>query len=236
MAGFQFKQFYVSHDRSSMKVGTDGVLLGRVAKSEHPERILEVGTGCGVIALELAQRYQAKIDAIDIDAPSVEEAAVNFSQSPWNARLTATLSSLQEFGAGREACYDMIVSNPPFFSNSLKAAEGRRSQARHNDTLSYSDLLLYSRQLLESNGGLWVILPLEESRKLEELAKKYGFALHYEMLIHPKPGKDANRRIMGLGNPVKGIIQYPEHLTIRQNNGNFTSQYQALMVDFYLHF
>lgn len=236
MTGFQFKQFSVSHDRSSMKVGTDGVLLGRVAEAKVPERILDVGTGCGVIALVLAQRYDAQIDAIDIDAPSVKEASFNFSKSPWEKRLTAKISSLQTFASGQEACYDMIISNPPFFVDSLRSAEGRRSQARHNDTLSFSDLLHYSRQLLKKEGVLWIILPIEESRMLESLAGEYGFVLHYEMLIYPKTGRDANRRILRLGDPVRGSFKEPDHLTIRKENGHFTELYRALMADFYLHF
>ena len=166
---FRFKQFFVNDDRCAMKVGTDGVLLGcwtpitvhRTPYTIHPTpfRVLDIGTGSGLIALMLAQRCpNAQIDAIDIDTSAIEQAKENFAQSPFSNQLAAYPSSLQTWP---DHPYDLVVSNPPYFQNSLKNPDEGRKQARHTDSLSYQELLSHSARLLNENGHLALILPAE---------------------------------------------------------------------------
>lgn len=236
MTAFRFKKFSVEHDRSSMKVGTDGVLLGVAVDVDGATKILDAGTGCGVIALILAQRCSAKITAMDIDKLSAEEAAENFRNSPWADRLVALQESLQAhalFGADQ---YDVIVSNPPFFQNSLKNPDEKKMRARHNDALPFDELLESSARLLKPEGSLWVILPLTESQVFHEIAKQNGFLIEYRMLIHPKPGREANRRILKLTRQQNRQKQNSQSLIIRREDRAFTDEYRKLTADFYLHF
>jgi len=236
MTAFRFKQFSVEHDRSSMKVGTDGVLLGVAADVDGATKILDAGTGCGVIALVLAQRCSAKITAIDIDKLSVEEAAVNFRNSPWADRLIAFNESLQAHAVFGTDQYDAIVSNPPFFQNSLKNPDEKKMRARHNDALPFDELLESSARLLMPEGSLWVTLPLTESQVFEEFAKQNGFLTEYRMLIHPKPGRAANRVIQKFTRKQHRNELVSDSLTIRNEDNTFTEAYQKLTAEFYLNF
>lgn len=165
MEYFQFKQFKVKNVSSAMKLGTDSVLLGAWAPlHDGDRRVLDIGTGTGVVALMIAQRIShqegVSIDAIDIDLPSVEEASHNFEISPWSGSLRAVHTPLQEFYPDER--YDLIVSNPPYFVDSLKAPSLRRSNTRHTDSLPHIDLISSAFRLLKEGGRLVVILPKEE--------------------------------------------------------------------------
>ena len=200
MPAFQFQQFTVSHDRSTMRVGTDAVLLAALATEsatvrQHTQRALDIGTGCGVVALIVAQHCpHARIDAIDIDRDSVTEAARNFNLSPFANRLRAYESSVQDW-QGR---YDLIVSNPPFFNQSLPNPEARRAAARHTRQLPYSDLLKAVQRLLTPDGTCCVILPDSEAPTLLSLCASYDLSLHRQHFVHPTPSSPALRRIMWL--------------------------------------
>src|SRR5512133_2382473 len=134
---FYFKQFKVEDGRSTMKVGTDAVLLAAIVEIEGAGKILEIGTGSGVIALILAQRSGARIDAIEIDRDSVSQAEENALNSPWKDRIDIIHSSLQEFATQSSNNYDLIITNPPYFSNSLKSSDKKRNISRHNDSLNF---------------------------------------------------------------------------------------------------
>lgn len=236
MTAFRFKQFSVEHDQSSMKVGTDGVLLGVSADVHGATNILDAGTGCGVIALILAQRCSAKITAIDIDKLSVKEAADNFRNSPWVEQLVGLQDSLQTHALFEAHPYDFIVSNPPFFQNSLKNPDEKKTRARHNDALPFDELLESSVRLLKQEGSLWVILPVNESQVFERLAQQNGFFPEYRKLIHPKPGRAANRVILKFVRKQHRNELVSDSLTIRNSDDTFTDEYRKLTADFYLHF
>ncbi|MFM2293328.1 MAG: hypothetical protein RIS29_3141, partial [Bacteroidota bacterium] len=136
---FRFKQFTVFHDRCAMKVGIDGVLLGCWTNVADTSMVLDIGTGTGLIALMIAQRTDAHIDAIDIDEGAFEQAMINVQASPWSSRLNVVLSSLQDFVSDKK--YDLIVSNPPYFINSLKNPDEQRTTARHTDSLTHEELI-----------------------------------------------------------------------------------------------
>jgi len=212
---FRFKQFTVWHDRCAMKVGTDGVLLGAWCHSSpyhlspvtyHPPiTILDIGTGSGLIALMLAQRFPtAHIDAIDIAPKAIEQANYNFELSPWQDRLHAHLCPLQDWSRTKSSiinhqssiAYDLIVSNPPYFVDSLKNPDHGRELARHTDTLSYSELLEHSARLLNDNGTLALVLPASEEQNIIRLATTYGLYHTRLTRVFSKPTKPTSIRIL----------------------------------------
>lgn len=238
--GFQFKQFYVAHNSCAMKVGTDGVLLGATAPIGGP-RVLDIGTGTGLVSLMIAQRYFSSpyfIDAIDIVPEAVEQARENFANSPWSDHLHAYQSSLQDW---QSQPYHLIVSNPPYFVNSLKNPDKNRETARHTDTLSYEDLIKHSKRLLAPDGVLQLILPIEAEQEIRRIAAAYDLYPTYTLYIRTTPTKSPKRFIIRLS-PTPPSPQVSPHegelrgvLTLMGPNGEPRSQeYQELMKDFYL--
>ena len=260
---FRFKQFTVWHDRCAMKVGTDGVLLGAWTSitnyqspiTNTPLRVLDIGTGSGLVALMLAQRYpEAQIDAIDIDADAVAQAEENFARSPWFNRLHAYCVRAQDWlnqsvpsleGRGRERFYSLIVSNPPFFQNSLKNPDKGREMARHTDTLSYSDLFRHSARLLTDNGQLAVILPVEAENEAISLAQNEGLRPTRLTRVFSKATKPAKRILLAFeksesrytGIPTYRNSENPfseDTLVLENETGGRSTAYQLLTKDFYL--
>jgi len=232
---FYFKQFKVEDGSSTMKVGTDAVLLGAIAEVENSGNILEIGTGCGVIALILAQRSQSQIDAIEIDEESARQAGENIRNSSWKDRITIIHSSLQDFILRSEERYDLVISNPPYFSRSLKSSDKKRNISRHNDLLSFDELITGSTGAMSPGGSLWVILPVKESMDFIEKAMNYRLHLHLEMKITPKTGKECHRVIMHFMNaPAKTVAQ--KNFTIRNADNSYTMEYKEVTRDLYLDF
>lgn len=169
---FRFKRFTVRQDLCAMKVGMDGVMLGSWAQGG--KRILDIGTGTGLIALMMAQRYpEADVVAIDIDEGAVEQAKVNVANSSFSARITIRKEAVQQ----HEGVYDAIVCNPPYFSDSLKAPDQQRNIARHTDTLSYAELMQSAYRLLADEGELSVVIPFDYKQRMEDEATFVGFFL-----------------------------------------------------------
>ncbi len=242
--GFRFRQFFVSHDRSSMKVGTDGVLLGAWAPvSNQPLRILDIGTGSGLIALMLAQRCpEAQIDAIDIDPASCHQAQANFAASPWPERLNVMHCSLQEWANGQRLMpnnqdYDLIASNPPYFTDSLKAPDAARCAARHNDSLPFDMLILHAAQLLKPDGILALIVPLEAEPTLQSLATPHGLQCICRCYVHPKPQRPPKRVLIAWTNgKLLGTesTERTEKIILEDEHGTRSAEYRQLTKDFYL--
>ena len=231
----RFKQFALAQDRCAMKIGTDGVLLGAWASCEEANTILDIGTGTGLIALMLAQRnLLAKIDAVEINADAAQQATENMQQSPWANRLTVFTSSLQIFAQEKKAKkYDLIVSNPPFFSNSLHSPKSKsRNQARHTDTLSFSDLLLYTSQLLSLDGHFCLILPCKQASQIEEMAFDYDLFCEKKLFIYPKKTKKANRCLLQFSRHAKKQL-HTEILILRDASNKYTKDYQQLTCQFH---
>lgn len=229
---FQFKEFQVFHHKSSMKVGTDAVLLPCLTDFSNTYNILEVGCGSGVISLMCAQLSEANILAIDIHRESVEQARKNFELSSWKDRLKTKLISFQELAINYESTYDLIICNPPFFIDSLKSPEINRNLARHNDSLSQWELLQSAHKLLKPEGKLSLILPLKEGEELIEKAKEEAFYLKTRVNIKPKLSKPANRIVIEL-NFVRQATKLSE-LIIREENNEYSQAYKKLTKDFYL--
>ena len=174
---FRFKQFSIHQDRCAMKVGTDGILLGAWATAETPSRILDIGTGTGVVALMLAQRFPAAmIDAVEANSDACGQAAGNFQVSPWADRLTAVYCRIQEFESA--ATYSLIVSNPPWFHDSMKPDDQARDTARHTDSMSPADLISAVARLMANDGVFTTILPVVEGQSFLGLAAQSGFHCH----------------------------------------------------------
>lgn len=230
---FQFKQFTVWHDKCAMKVGTDGVVLGAWVNLSNAHHILDVGTGTGLISLMMAQRCEASIDAIDIDADACVQATTNAEASPFADRIKVFHHPLSTFVTETCRKYDLIVSNPPYFVNSLKCPDKKRQTARHTDTLPLSDLLRDSRRLLTSEGRLALILPYEQKERLLELSQEASFYLLRETDVCPTPQSQPKRLLVEFS--VQPVEQ-PEHrlLTIEQERHLYTEEFQEMVRDFYL--
>ncbi len=229
---FTFKQFTICDSGAAMKVGTDGVLLGAWT-SPHGQRILDIGTGSGLIALMLAQRNpDAIIDAIDIDPDAVRQAQANFKASPWANRLTAQTADINTFSAPP---YDLIVANPPFFTNALPAHGQARHQARHTDTLTLPQLFASASRLLQQQGQLAVVLPNQVRLEAIARAEQSALFLHRATTVFTLPTSPPKRVLLQFSPTPASIIQ-TDHLHIHDLNNNYTQEYIKLTRDFYLNF
>jgi len=237
-----------------MKVGTDGVLLGAwtplPSTAEHSSvHILDIGTGSGLIALMLAQRCpEATVEGIDIDRNAVEQARENFEQAAFSCRLSAFHSSLQNWQMtnDQEATtgekYDLIVSNPPYFQNSLKNPNEGRRTARHTDTLSYEELFFHGARLLAPNGTFALILPAEAEKEILLLATAAGLTLTHRTRVYSKESKPARRVLLAFAKEVENtslgspctlpIVETT--LVLEDDKGGRSRQYQELCEEFYL--
>ncbi len=232
---FEFKQFTVVQEKSPMKVGTDGVLLGAWVTIKNVRKILDIGTGTGVIAMIMAQRSKAEITGIEIEENAAREARTNVKNSIWNDRIKIYNISLQEFAQSSNDLFDLIICNPPFFINSKKSSNPGLSVAKHNDLLSLNDLAGMSASLLGPDGTLAVILPVKEAGQFIEIATLKNLYLCRATEVKPKNFKKPIRLLMEFSRNKKE----PErsYLTIHNDDGSgFTEQYKSLTKEFYLNF
>lgn len=230
---FEFKQFTVYHDRCAMKVGTDGVLLGAWTNIDFTETILDIGTGTGLISLMLAQRCSsAKIDAIDIDKDAIEQAKDNVKNSPFRNRINCFNSSLQEFYKTESKRYDLIVSNPPFFTQSLKSPKLNRTLARHTDSLLIDELIQISSFLLTENGKLAFVYPFENKDAIFSLAEMNNLFLSRITEVYPTPASKPKRILIELSKKYSSIEV--NHLVIEKERHVYSPVFTELVKDFYL--
>jgi len=218
-----------------MKVGTDAVLLGAWADISNSNKILDVGTGSGLIALMLAQCSEAKITAIDIHIGSIKDATENFNKSPWSNRLSAIHTSLQNYIKTSKIKFDLIVSNPPFFSNSLISESKNNTLSKHDKELTHGELLNGVSKLLNSKGRFCVIIPVSEKDNFVELALLENLYCSKKLKIIPKYNKKPNRLILEFTfNKPETISE--TILCIRNSDGSFTKEYIDFTKEFYLNF
>ena len=230
---FRFKKFTVWHDRSSMKVGTDGVLLGAWADVGGVIRTLDVGTGCGVIALMIAQRtpQSASVVGIDIDERSVSQARENADRSPWGERIAVETADVREYCGGP---FDLIVSNPPFYDEDTACPDTARQTARHTVSLSYAELTSAAARLLTDAGRLSVVLPLVGRTRFVSAAVSAGLSLTRLTAVHTKPGIPPKRVLMSFSR--RQVATEDDSLFIEAAGGGFSEDYVRLTKDFYLRF
>ena len=232
---FQFKQFSVEQDRTAMKIGTDGVLLGVWTPIENnPFSILDIGTGTGIIALMLAQRSSAEqIDALEIDEEAYEQATDNFENSPWNDRLFCFHAGLDEFVEEPEDEYDLIVSNPPFYSEDYKSSNDQRDLARFQDAMPFEDLIEAAALLLSENGIFSVIIPFKEESTFLALAQEFELFPLKITRVKGTPTSEIKRSLLAFSR--KEISNFPiDELVIETARHIYTPEYIELTKDFYL--
>lgn len=227
---FNFRQFTIYQDSCAFKVGTDGVLLGASAEVSSAKKILDIGTGTGLIAIMAAQRSSATIIAIEPDRESFIQACLNVRNSPWSERITVENVSLQKFET--DSHYDLILSNPPFFSDSLRNPDPVKAASRHNLNLSNDDLLSGVRRLLTENGIFQVIMPYSEGTILIAEAADYGLYCNALLKIRPLPTSEIRRLIITFSGKRKKPSE--KILTIEHGGRHeFTEEYINLTREFY---
>ena len=237
---FSFKQFTIHQDQTAMKVTTDACILGAYTQMQGAKSMLDIGTGTGLLSLMLAQRSEAKIDAIEIDESAYNQAVVNVNESIFKDKITMYNSSIQDFAfnlgvKGLRLClYDLIISNPPFFQNHLKSETSARNNSIHTDTLSFENLLEVVLRLLNPNGTFVVLLPLYESSLFEQLAISKALYPQKKLTIRHRKGSKILRIITTFGRIKKEIIN--EELIIKNPDESYTSDFQGLLKDYYLAF
>ena len=232
---FSFKQFSVEQDLCAMKIGTDGVLLGAWTPIENnPFSILDIGTGTGIIALMLAQRSSAnQIDALEIDEKAYEQAADNFENSPWNDRLFCFHAGLDEFVEEPEDEYDLIVCNPPFYTEDYKTNNEQRDLARFADAMPFEELIEAAALLLSENGIFSVIIPFKEEEKFLALAKEFELYPIKITRVKGTPITEIKRSLLAFGRNEN--LNFPvDELVIETARHIYTPEYITLTKDFYL--
>ena len=230
---FFFKKFGLFHHRSTMKIGTDAILLARWTEVSENDDVLDIGTGCGLIPLMLAQKGIKSVDAVEIDRDSYEEAAQNFSNSAWKTRIFAINDDIKHYSEICTKKYDLIVSNPPFFFGDNVPEKAKKSLARHTNTLSYNELLVSVKKVMKSEGRFSLVLPARESKTFLKDAENQGFYLKKELLLGPIEGKEPNRINMQLVvNQVDNIES--ETFVLRHPDHSFTKEYKEFLKDYYL--
>ena len=230
---FRFKQFTIHQDRCAFKVGTDGVILGSYADVAGTKSILDIGTGSGVIALMLAQRSTASITAIEPDGDSFEQAVENVKKSKWSKRIDVKNTGLQDFNPGMK--FDMIVTNPPYFTDSLKNPDERKASARHNVNLTSAEILAGVSGLLADDGRFHLIMPYVEGNIFIAEAVEYGLYCESILKIRPLPSSGIRRLVLCFSR--KRIAVTEKFLTIEKGKRHeFTEDYINLTKEFYLKF
>lgn len=230
---FQFKQFRIEQSRAAMKVGTDAALLGTLAAGGND--ILDIGAGTGIISLMMAQRFpEARVTAVEIDDNALLDARDNFAASPFASRLTLHHTSFQDFARDTTATYDCIVSNPPYFDESLENPDEGRTKARHTSSLSFHDLIGGAYRLLRDGGVFSVCIPPEVLKKFSAEALIVGFCLRDAYGIKSVPRKPEPKRYV-LIYQKGSFCESRQHIFCMQNaDGSRSEWYQQLMQDFYL--
>ena len=230
---FKFKQFTVQQDRAAMKVGTDGVLLGAWILLKNPESILDIGTGTGLIALMLAQRCEAiQIDALEIEDNAYEQAVENFENSNWSDRLFCYHASLQEFVDEMDEKYDLIVSNPPFYTDSYESTKSNRSLARFESALPFEVLIESSTKLLSKKGNFALIIPYKEEDKVLQIAKRNQLFQKKITRVKGTLNTEIKRSLLMFSFQKNTPII--DELVIEIARHQYTDEYKVLVKYFYL--
>jgi len=229
---FSFKQFTVWHDKCAMKVGTDGVLLGAWTDVSNANSVLDIGTGTGLVALMIAQRCNADIFAIEIDNNAVIQATDNKNRSPWSERISIIQGDFKTFESNTK--FDVIVSNPPYFSNSLLPPDIKRSTARHTNELSYYELIEGAAELLSPRGKFSLIIPADVIDKIIEIAANFDLYPIRQTNILPKQDSSPKRVLISFSNKKDAIFAKPNDLIIELARHQYTPEYIDLTKEYYL--
>ena len=230
-APFRFQQFSIQHDRCAQKVGTDGVLLGAWTNYSRAITMLDVGTGSGLLALMAAQQnHELRIEAVEVEINAAQQAAENALASPWANRIKVHHTALQSFVPAQP--FDLIISNPPFFSSSLQGPAQNRNLARHQESLSFGELLSFATAHLSEKGELSVIYPFDLIEGIVQTAGDRGLYLIRRCDLQPRTGKAFSRSMLAFSREAKQV--QTETLVIRLESGAYSPEHDALTREFYL--
>jgi tRNA1Val (adenine37-N6)-methyltransferase len=230
---FQFKQFRIHQEKSAMKVNTDGVLLGAWTNLAGAKTVLDIGAGTGLISLMIAQRSDAFITGVEIEKNAAEEAARNVLNSEWSNRIIIQHISFQDFASSTQQKFDLIITNPPFFSNSVKNTNPHLSMARHNHMLPFADIIDGTKKLLNENGKLSLILPFDAAQEFIEKAGMENLFITRLTEVKPFPHKEPNRCLMEFG--MEQPVIYKTVMSVFDETGkDYSNEFKTLARDFYL--
>lgn len=234
--GFTFKQFFVAHDRCAMKVGTDGVLLGAWTAVGHAQRILDIGCGSGLIALMLAQRSatDARIDAVELDSTAATQARENVLESPWPKKIQVYAQDIHYFAQQHRHCYDLLVSNPPYFAPSVACRDRVRGHARYTETLTHDALLDCAERLIMESGHFCVVLPYDIGVAFEVNAQQRGWHTARRLNISDRADTAKHRILLALVR--RPLVKEEAELAIKLADGSYTADFCQLITDFYLNY
>jgi tRNA1Val (adenine37-N6)-methyltransferase len=233
---FQFKQFTIQQEKSSMKVCTDSSLFGAwladkiEKKILQPENILDIGSGTGLLSLMLAQKLEAGIDAIEINEESYSQTKENFNQSKWSERLLAFHADIKSWNAPVK--YDLIISNPPFFENDLRSGNQNKNVAKHDDTLTLEELVSSIERHLKEEGRFAVLLPFHRLEFFKKTAAPHNFYCIDELLVKQTPQHSFFRGMLLFAKQKEKFSS--TELTIKNEDGNYTESFSELLKDYYL--
>ena len=234
---FQFKQFIVRQDSCAMKVCTDACVLGAfVADTINKEawsihRILDIGTGTGLLSLQLAQKTTAIIDAIEIDKPAYDQAKQNFLNSPWKNRLTVVNEDALQFDAGKQ--YDLVIANPPFYEDSLRSVNEKKNAAKHDTTLTLEKLLEVIQKNLSITGKAAVLLPFYRLGYFEKMATTNGLFLTKKLLLRHTETHPYFRGILIFSRIKKEAVT--AEMIFKKEDGKYSKEFNELLKDYYLY-
>jgi tRNA1Val (adenine37-N6)-methyltransferase len=235
MSVFRFKQFTIQHQHAAMKVGTDSVLLGCLATATNPSSILDIGTGTGLLALMMAQRFpDAKIDAVEFEPSAANEAQYNFEQNALGAYIRLHRMPIQQYVPN--ANYDLIISNPPYFEwdQHTQIPDAPRAAARHTEQLSFEELANNCKRLLAPDGIVWIVLPTSAAASFTQHAQTHSLLLNQQIDLIPKIGKPANRVCMAWKHAEKVTETIQSSLVIYNQDSSYTDDYYNLTLPFLL--
>lgn len=234
--GFTFKRFFVAHDNSPMRVTTDSCLLGAWTPIiPPPERVLDIGTGCGVIALMLAQRlehHNSQIDAIDIDKCAIMQCQQNITQAPFTA-IYANQVDINQFRLNESACYDLIVTNPPYFESAIDCRNSQRQLARYTESLNFNQLINTVKRLLQPQGLFCLVLPYHLSNQFKLLCESNQLYLQQIMNVKYSIKKDFSLVLMAFSFQ-RNLCPSTQQLCLRDHEGHYTAEFRKLLAEFYL--
>jgi len=230
---FRFKEFTIQQDKSAMKVCTDSCIFGAWSAKHLNgiKRILDVGSGTGLLSLMLAQKSGSQIDSIELDSESAGQARENIMASPWSARISLLEGDVLHYPLTGD--YDFIISNPPFFEYDLRSPQEKKNKAKHNETLTLDQLIVDIRSLLTPEGIFSILLPWHRTGYFETLATENGFFLREKLIVRQTATHQPFRSIclFGFQNPEKAVVK---DLIIKNEKGKYTTECAALMSDYYI--
>ena len=239
---FQFKQFTINQDKCAMKVTTDGCLFGAfcsresgvISQGASNRKVLDIGTGTGLLALMLAQKNNVTIDAIEIDKDAFEQASVNIAASPWADRITAIHADAKEFVSQNK--YDIIISNPPFYEKELKGDDAKKNIAHHNEGLLFPELLSSIKKNLAIDGTFYLLLPYKRNDEVKQLLTADDFAIQQMTFIRQSVNHDYFRIMLaGKFKTTKAAETLMDEIAIRDKQDNYSAVFVNLLKDYYLH-